>query len=658
MRKLLSLIKLIKYIILGKPLNELNPNIKSHIALIAVIAWVGLGADGLSSSAYGPEQAFLALGHHTHIAIYLALATAITVFLISLSYNQLISIFPNGGGGYKAATHLIGAKSGVISGSALIVDYILTIAVSTASGVDAVFSLLPTAYEQHKVLVEVIIIIILIILNLRGMKESIRILIPLFLGFLLTHLAIIVIGLFYHKNGLFTVLPQAAVEVHHMSGSIGLLGTIAILLRAYSLGGGTYTGLEAVSNNVSMLAEPKVRTGKITMLYMAVSLSFTAGGIILLYLIWDATPVDGQTLNAVVFSKIINETGLNQVWLPIILFFEAALLFVGANTGFLGCPAVMANMAVDKWLPRQFRELSSRLVTQNGILISGIAAIAILLWANGKVYTLVILYSINVFLTFSLSLLGLSIYWIKHRKIKPEWWHKLIMSLLGFIVCVSILIITTIEKFADGGWLTIVITGCLVIFCVLIRLHYHNIGKKLHEADTIFASHFKNIDIRNTPLIPIENKQAKTAVFFVTKHYGAGLHALLWVRRLFPNVFANFIFLTSGEIDSESFANDDIFKKQYRKDLHGIIEKYRFFCTENNLPSEGLFSYVIDEITELIKLTQYIKQDYPDCVFFASKLVFVNETWWSRLLHNNTVTVLQKALHLEGKQMVILPMRI
>ena len=658
MRKLLSLIKLIKYIILGKPLNELNPNIKSHIALIAVIAWVGLGADGLSSSAYGPEQAFLALGHHTHIAIYLALATAITVFLISLSYNQLISIFPNGGGGYKAATHLIGAKSGVISGSALIVDYILTIAVSTASGVDAVFSLLPTAYEQHKVLVEVIIIIILIILNLRGMKESIRILIPLFLGFLLTHLAIIVIGLFYHKNGLFTVLPQAAVEVHHMSGSIGLLGTIAILLRAYSLGGGTYTGLEAVSNNVSMLAEPKVRTGKITMLYMAVSLSFTAGGIILLYLIWDATPVDGQTLNAVVFSKIINETGLNQVWLPIILFFEAALLFVGANTGFLGCPAVMANMAVDKWLPRQFRELSSRLVTQNGILISGIAAIAILLWANGKVYTLVILYSINVFLTFSLSLLGLSIYWIKHRKIKPEWWHKLIMSLLGFIVCVSILIITTIEKFADGGWLTIVITGCLVIFCVLIRLHYHNIGKKLHEADTIFASHFKNIDIRNTPLIPIENKQAKTAVFFVTKHYGAGLHALLWVRRLFPNVFANFIFLTSGEIDSESFANDDIFKKQYRKDLHGIIEKYRFFCTENNLPSEGLFSYGIDEITELIKLTQYIKQDYPDCVFFASKLVFVNETWWSRLLHNNTVTVLQKALHLEGKQMVILPMRI
>jgi hypothetical protein len=151
---------------------------------------------------------------------------------------------------------------------------------------------------------------------------------------------------------------------------------------------------------------------------------------------------------------------------------------------------------------------------------------------------------------------------------------------------------------------------------------------------------------------------AKTAVFFVTKHYGAGLHALLWVRRLFPNVFENYIFLTSGEIDSESLANDEIFKKQYRKDLHSIIERYRYFCTEHNLKSEGLFSYGIDEIAELIKLAEFVEQDYTDCVFFASKFVFVDESLWSRLLHNNTVSVLQRELHLQGRQMVILPMKI
>ncbi|MDQ5921004.1 MAG: hypothetical protein QG673_1060, partial [Pseudomonadota bacterium] len=494
--------------------------------------------------------------------------------------------------------------------------------------------------------------------NLRGMKESIRVLIPLFLGFLFTHLAIILTGLFYHEASIFRVLPQAVTEAKSMSHSIGLLATMAILLRAYSLGGGTYTGLEAVSNNVNMLAEPRVRTGKFTMLYMAISLSFTAGGIILLYLIWHAAPVNGKTLNAVVFEKIIQETGLSNVWLPIILFFEAALLFVGANTGFLGCPAVMANMAVDKWLPRQFRELSSRLVTQNGILISGIAAIVILLWARGQVSTLVVLYSINVFLTFSLSLLGLTIYWIKSRKTKPYWWRKLIMSSIGLIVCTSILVITTLEKFTEGGWLTVLITTCVITFCFLVRRHYRDVGKKLNDADTLFATHINNPNIKHVQFLPIEDKSKKTAVFFVTKHYGAGLHALLWVKRLFPNVFTNFIFLTSGEIDSESLANENIFKNQYRKDLHSIIERYRFFCTENKLPSDGLFSYGIDETAELIKLAEYVEQDYPDSVFFASKLVFVDENWWSRLLHNNTVNLLQRELHLQGKQMVILPMKI
>ncbi|MBY0378839.1 MAG: KUP/HAK/KT family potassium transporter, partial [Burkholderiales bacterium] len=310
------------------------------------------------------------------------------------------------------------------------------------------------------------------------------------------------------------------------------------------------------------------------------------------------------------------------------------------------------------WLPRQFRELSSRLVTQNGILLSGIAAGLILIWAKGSVAILVILYSINVFLTFSLSLFGLTIYWIKSRGNKSYWWRKLILSLVGFIVCFSILIVTIVEKFEEGGWLTILITTCVIVFCLMVCNHYRQVGNKLSEADKIFASHFDKNDFNNTTLIPIVDKTAKTAVFFVTKHYGAGLHALLWVRRLFPDVFTNYIFLTSGEIDSEAIANDTIFKKDYRKDLHRIIEHYRYFCTKHKLLSDGLFSYGINETEELIKLTNYIQQDYPDCIFFASKLVFVDENWWSRLLHNNTLNILQRELHLQGKQMVILPMKI
>src|SRR6476620_4883116 len=129
--------------LLGKRLDPFSGQTRKHIALIAFLAWVGLGADGLSSSCYGPEAAFLALGRHTHLGLYMALATAITVFVIAIAYNQVIELFPTGGGGYKVATNLIGPHAGLVLGSALIVDYMLPIAISVASGVDAVFSLLP-----------------------------------------------------------------------------------------------------------------------------------------------------------------------------------------------------------------------------------------------------------------------------------------------------------------------------------------------------------------------------------------------------------------------------------------------------------------------------------------------------------------------------------
>src|SRR5271170_5271761 len=165
-----------KNLLIGHPLNPFNPNILRHASLVAFLAWVGLGADGLSSSCYGPEEAFIALGIHTEFALYIAIATAITVFVISLGYNQVIELFPSGGGGYKVATQLLGPYVGLVSGAALIVDYVLTIAVSTASGMDAIFSMLPTKWLAYKLFAEALMILLLIALNMRGMKESIKIL--------------------------------------------------------------------------------------------------------------------------------------------------------------------------------------------------------------------------------------------------------------------------------------------------------------------------------------------------------------------------------------------------------------------------------------------------------------------------------------------------
>ena len=415
--------------ILGKSLDPLNPATRHNIVLIAFLAWIGLGADGLSSSCYGPEEAFLALGTHTQLGLYLALATALTVFIIALAYNQVIELFPTGGGGYKVASHLLGPYAGLVSGAALMVDYVLTITISVAAGADALFSLLPLALQNLKFGTEIALLVLLIVLNLRGMKESIKVLLPIFIGFFISHALLISYGIYAHAEGLPALIPATLNETTSLAQQTSWIFVASLFLRAYSLGGGTYTGIEAVSNNVNMLNEPRVRTGKLTMLYMALSLAFTAGGIIVLYLLWQSQHVDGQTLNAVTFKAIIGTLDmpdwLNGSTLALVLALEAGLLLVAANTGFLGGPAVMANMAADSWVPRQFRQLSSRLVTQNGILVMGIAALLILVWSKGSVTLLVVLYSINVFLTFSLSLLGLSVHWWRDRRSVRNWKRKL-----------------------------------------------------------------------------------------------------------------------------------------------------------------------------------------------------------------------------------------
>ena len=211
-------------LLVGKPLDPLDPRTRHAIAVTPLLAWVGLGADGLSSSCYGPEEAFLALGQHTPLALILAFATAATVFIIALGYNQVISLFPTGGGGYRVATALLGSSPGLVSGAALLVDYVLTIATSLASGVDAFFSLLPVGAQAFKLATELTLIVLMTGLNFRGMKESILVLLPIFLGFILTHAFLIVYGVLSHATVLPTLVPDVWRGTLELSGQVGWTG--------------------------------------------------------------------------------------------------------------------------------------------------------------------------------------------------------------------------------------------------------------------------------------------------------------------------------------------------------------------------------------------------------------------------------------------------
>lgn len=649
----------IQRLVLGKKLDPLNPQTRHSIVLVAFLAWIGLGADGLSSACYGPEESFLALGVHTHMGLYLAAMTAVTVFIISLAYNQVIQLFPSGGGGYKAATKLVGPYAGLVSGSALIVDYVLTITLSISSGMDALFSLFPLEYQAYKLSAELAMLIVLIMLNLRGMKESIQVLMPIFLGFFLTHVALIVYGIGVHINALSTLIPDTLQKSHELTQQLGWVFVASLFLRAYSLGGGTYTGIEAVSNNVNMLREPRVRTGHWTMFYMATSLAFTAGGIILLYMLWNAHAVPGRTLNAVVFRSILEHLhGANpefvQYSLIAALTLEAGLLLVAANTGFLGGPAVMANMAVDRWMPRQFRQLSSRLVTQNGILLMGGAATLILLATHGEVSVLVVLYSINVFLTFSLSLFGLCRYWWQQRLYTNDWGKNFLLSLIGLSVTCFILTVTLVEKFTEGGWMTILITSIVICVCLAIRQHYDAVQRQM---DIIDSLHSKKMDWDDATPSPLLDPTQSTAVFLVGSNRGIGMHMLDWVLRMMPGLYVNYIFVSVGEVDKQNFDGERAIQSLQTR-IENSLNYFSSYCIGKGLPSAYYMAFGADPLNELTLLCRKVAHDYPKAVFFASKLEFKHENLLTRILHNQMPIAMQRRLHLDGRQMFIVPVSV
>ena len=339
----------------GRPKNFRDPEIFHKISLIAFLAWVGLGADGLSSSAYGPDECFRALrerGDYTFLAVFLALATAVTVMVLSLSYSRIIEHFPSGGGGYVVATKLLGRHAGLASGSALLVDYVLTISVSIASGADAVFNMLPLSAHRYKLIVEVAAILLLILLNLRGTKESVTALLPIFLLFLVTHAILIGGGLISHFAHFANVASDVSTGLRQGVSTVGWWGLFMIFTAAFARGSGTYTGIEAVSNGLQIMREPRVHTGKKTMVYMALSLAITSAGILLCYLLFQVSPAEGKTLNGVLVEAFAGNWQLaglpvGKVFVLLVLASEGALLFVAAQTGFIDGPRVMSNMAVD-----------------------------------------------------------------------------------------------------------------------------------------------------------------------------------------------------------------------------------------------------------------------------------------------------------------------
>ena len=641
-----------RHLIIGAKKNIEDPGIFHKIALFPLLAWIGLGADGVSSSSYGPPEAFVALGQHTYLAVFLALATALTVFIISYAYTRIIEHFPSGGGGYIVATHTISARAGVVSGSALLVDYMLTITVSIAACVDAIFSFLPYAYQPFKLLVACLLIILLIEMNLRGVKESIMILAPIFLVFIVAHALLLGYGIFSNGSQIGVVAQGFQSGLSNDLAAIGFIGVLAIFLRAYSLGGGTYTGIEAVANGMQIMREPKVKTGKRTMAYMAISLAVLSGGLFLCYLLWNIQPVQGQTLNAVLATNVFGSLPLGGFLALVTILSEGALLFVAAQTGFIDGPRVMANMAIDSWLPRSFANLSERLTMTNGILLMGGSALLIMIFTRGSILILVTMYAINVFLTFSISEFGMSRFYYKNRATEKDWKRHIPIHLIGLVLCSTILTITLYEKLGLGGWLTILLTSAIVGLCFLIHTHYQKITKGLRKLDTLLevipATGEKNTD-------PV-NPHKMTAVQLVSGYHGFGVNTFYSIVKNFPGVYENIIFVSVAVVDSGTFkgtAEVSALSAATKKSLM----KYVDLAREMGFAADYRMDIGTDVVELAVPLCKNIAKEFPNSTFFTGQIVFRHENPFQKILHNETAFAIQRRLQYSGITTVIMPVR-
>ena len=638
--------------VLGAPKSPLDPHVFEKLALAAFLAWVGLGADGLSSSCYGPEEIFKALGEHRALAPFLILAIAVTVSVLSAGYANTIEAFPGGGGGYIVATKTLGRYSGLLCGCALLVDYVLTIAISIAAGMEALFSAFPRLHAC-RLPATLLATFALMVLNLRGVKESIKLLLPIFFGFLITHTIAIVAALLAHPAGIGQVLKESTDAAARATSTAGLGALVLVLLKAYTVGAGTYTGIEAISNTVPILREPRVATAKRAMLYMAVSLAFTSGGLLLGYLLLDVHPRPGQTLNAVFLSSLAEGTILAGWFVPLTLFTETALLFVAAQAGYVSGPRAMASMAVDSWIPRWFRHLSNRLVISNGVLLVGLGSVVTILLTRGSVHLLVVIYAFSVFVTFVLSQLGMCLHHARMRE--PGWRFRFAVNGLAFLLSTLVVTAMLVQRFHEGVlWSGVVILGLMGI-CILVRYYYDRVGILLRRLESVRVQVEAEPPRADPPAAA--DPRSPTAVVLVQRYGGAGIHTLMAVLRNFPNFFRNFVFLSVGDIDFDRFKGASEVER-LRESVRADLEKYVALVRKWGYWAEYRVGMGVDVVDEATEMCAVIAREHPRSMFFASQLVFEQPSILTRLLHEQTGAEIQRRLQFEGLTLILLPIRV
>jgi amino acid transporter len=462
----------IRGLFLGRPLaseEEIGERLSKKKALAI------FSSDAISSSAYATEEILRVLvlagaGIALVFSLRVAIAISILLAVVALSYRQVCRAYPSGGGAYSVSKENLGAMASLVAASALLIDYVMTVAVSSTSAVEQVYSVIPWLYS-FRVEIAVVAIVLITTANLRGLRESGNIFaIPtyLFLG-----LALTMVGL-----GVIRVVMGQAVDIQQAnaveSGSEGL--GIFLLLKAFASGSVALTGTEAIANGVPAFRPPESKNAGDTMIAMAILLAVLFIGITFVSDAYGIEPTQkgGETVVALVSGTVF---GRNS---PLFYLFQAAtalILFLAANTSFNAFPRLAALLAIDGYMPRQFAFRGDRLAFSYGIILLAAVA-AFLVWRfEGDTHGLIPLYSVGVFVCFTLSQIGMVRHWHRHRE--PGWWYRAAINGIGAVLTALVLVIVTSVKFLDGAYLVVILTPLLVAMMLFIHRQYSSARREL-----------------------------------------------------------------------------------------------------------------------------------------------------------------------------------
>jgi len=460
------LITSIKRLLIGRPLKStaLGEQKLSKTKALAI-----LSSDALSSVAYGPEQILIVLVTLGTVAFWYSIPIAIGVLILLaaliLSYRQIIFAYPHGGGAYVVSKENLGVNPGLVAGGSLLVDYILTVAVSVSAGTDAITSAFPTLHA-HNVAIAIFFVLIITILNLRGLTESASIL--AYPVYLFVFALFILIGV-----GLFNVLTGKVSPDLHASLGTPVAGiSLFILLKAFASGSSALTGVEAISNAIPNFKDPAPKNAAKTLMAMGTLLALLFSGIVFLAYYYGISP----SAKVTVVSQIAEETFGRNLMYYFIQGTTALILVLAANTGYSAFPLLAVNLAKDKFIPRMFTIRGDRLGYSNGIIILGVSSIILIIAFKGKTEHLIPLYAVGVFIPFTLSQTGMMLKWIRE---KPRGWIvKLIINTTGALISFTVTIVFFLTKFTQV-WPVLIFLPIIIFVFHRIRTHYDAVGDQL-----------------------------------------------------------------------------------------------------------------------------------------------------------------------------------